>query len=217
MSVVLQEPFLFDTTIYENIWVSKEDATTEEVEAAAKAAEIHDFIVTLPKGYQTKVGEAGGRLSGGQRQRICIARALLRQPAILILDEPTASLDAETASEIGKTLESLSKERTVISVTHLLSSIVNADQIFVIDAGQVAERGTHEQLMAQPGLYYQLWDKQQFNGATYTNGQGGQAEEDSIRVELVAQQGLYNQLLQKQSSIDYLGAAQRASTQSQPS
>ena len=157
MSVVFQEPFLFDSTIDENIWVSKADATSEEIEAAAKAAEIHDFIVSLPQGYQTKVGEAGGRLSGGQRQRISIARALLRQPAILILDEPTASLDAETAADISRTLESLSKERTVISVTHLLSSVVNADQIFVIEAGQVAERGTHQQLLGRQGLYHQLW------------------------------------------------------------
>jgi ATP-binding cassette subfamily B protein len=157
MSVVFQQPFLFDTTILENIRVSKPNSTLEEVEAAAKAAEIHDFIVTLPQGYHTKVGDAGGRLSGGQRQRISIARALLRQPAILILDEPTASLDADTAADISRTLESLSKERTVISVTHLLSSVINADQIFVIDAGQVAERGTHEELLAQPGRYHQLW------------------------------------------------------------
>ena len=170
MSVVFQEPFLFDTTILENIRVSKPDATLEEVEAAAKAAEIHDFIITLPEGYQTKVGDAGGRLSGGQRQRISIARALLRQPAILILDEPTASLDAETAAEISKTLEALSKERTVIAVTHLLSSVVNADQIFVIDAGQVAECGTHEELLAQQGVYHQLWQKQQLNGANLANG-----------------------------------------------
>jgi ATP-binding cassette subfamily B protein len=136
MSVVFQEPFLFDTTILENIRVSKPDATLEEVEAVTKAAEIHDFIVTLPQGYETMVGDAGGRLSGGQRQRISIARALLRQPAILILDEPTASLDADTAADISRTLEALSKERTVISVTHLLSSVVNADLIFVIDAGQ---------------------------------------------------------------------------------
>ena len=163
MSVVFQEPFLFDTTILENIRVSKPDATLEEIESAAKAAEIHDFIVTLPQGYDTMVGDAGGRLSGGQRQRISIARALLRQPAILILDEPTASLDAETAADISRTLESLSKERTVIAVTHLLSSVVNAGRIFVIDVGQVAECGTHEELLAQQGVYHQLWHRQQYN------------------------------------------------------
>ena len=172
MSVVFQTPFLFDISILENIRVSKQDATIEEIEAAAKEAEIHDFIVSLPQGYQTRVGEAGGRLSGGQRQRISIARALLRQPSILILDEPTASLDAATAAQISKTLESLSKERTVISVTHHLSSVVQADQIFVINAGEVAERGTHSELLAQQGQYYHLWQKQQHNGATHTSLMG---------------------------------------------
>lgn len=160
MSVVLQDPLLFDTTIYENIRVSKPDATQEEIELAAKSAEIHDFIISLPDGYQTRIGEAGGQLSGGQKQRISIARALLRQPAILILDEPTAALDAETRADMNRTLASLSKERTVVSVTHLLPSVVSADQIFVIDAGEVAERGTHEELLVKRGLYHQLWHKQ---------------------------------------------------------
>ena len=168
MGVVFQDPFLFDTTIMENIRLSKENATMEEIEAAAKGAEIHDFIVSLPEGYQTRVREAGGRLSGGQRQRISIARALLRQPAILILDEPTASLDTVTAAGISKTLESLSKERTIICVTHNLSSVVQADQIFVINGGEVAERGTHSQLLAQQGQYYHLWQKQEHNRATHT-------------------------------------------------
>lgn len=161
MGVVFQEPFLFDISILDNIRLVKQDATLEEVKAASKAAEIHDFIMTLPQGYDTHGGDAGGRLSGGQRQRISIARALVRQPTILILDEPTASLDAETSAALNITLNSLAQERTVISVTHQLLSVINADKIFVLEAGDIVETGTHEELLMRRGSYHQLWHKQQ--------------------------------------------------------
>jgi ATP-binding cassette subfamily B protein len=157
MGVVLQETFLFNTTIFDNIRIVKPEATEVEVFAAAQAAELHDFIVSLPDGYQTIVGEGGGRLSGGQRQRISIARALLVNPAILLLDEATSSLDADTAAAINATLQRVAAYRTVIMITHHLPSVVNADQIFVLKQGQLVEQGNHETLLAQGGLYHQLW------------------------------------------------------------
>ena len=157
MGVVLQDTFLFNTTIFDNIRIVKPEATDAEVFAATQAAELHDFIVSLPDGYQTIVGEGGGRLSGGQRQRIAIARALLVNPAILLLDEATSSLDADTAAAINATLQRVASYRTVIMITHHLPSVVNADQIFVLKQGQLVEQGNHETLLAQGGLYQQLW------------------------------------------------------------
>lgn len=157
IGVVFQEAFLFNTSIRDNIRVAKLDATDEEVMAAAKAAEIHDFIMTLPAGYDTLVGERGGRLSGGQQQRISIARAMLRNPAILLLDEATSALDLETEAAITATIESLAVGRTIIFVTHRLRTIVRADQIFVLEAGDVVECGTHPELLAHEGLYHRMW------------------------------------------------------------
>jgi ATP-binding cassette subfamily B protein len=157
---VSQETVLFDTTIRENLRLARPGATDAAVEAAAKAAEIHDFILTLPQGYDTVVGERGGRLSGGQRQRIALARAILREPAILILDEATSALDPATEAGIQRTLERLARDRTVISVTHRLSSAVNADTIVVLDRGRVVERGTHAELLALGGAYHRLWQHQ---------------------------------------------------------
>jgi ABC-type multidrug transport system fused ATPase/permease subunit len=157
MGVVLQETFLFNTTIFDNIRIVKPEATEAEVFAAAQAAELHDFILSLPDGYQTIVGEGGGRLSGGQRQRVAIARALLVNPTILLLDEATSSLDADTAAAVNATLQRVAAHRTVIMITHHLPSVVNADQIFVLKQGQLVEQGDHETLLAQGGLYHQLW------------------------------------------------------------
>jgi len=161
MGVVLQETFLFNTTIMNNIRITKPEATDEEVFAAAQAAEIHDFILSLPDGYQTEVGEGGGRLSGGQRQRIAIAQALLRRPPILLLDEPTSSLSAEMADAINQTIASLAGQHTVIVITHQLKAAIQADCIFVLDRGRLVEHGTHKQLLAHNDHYRYLWDIQQ--------------------------------------------------------
>ncbi|HEX3356590.1 MAG TPA: ATP-binding cassette domain-containing protein [Tepidisphaeraceae bacterium] len=167
MSYVPQESFLFDISIRENIRLGNRTATDPEIENAAKAAEIHDIIMKMPLGYDTPVGERGGKLSGGQRQRIALARAILRQPEILILDEATSALDPSTEAAINQTLERLAKGRTILSVTHRFASVVNADRIFVLDAGRVCEQGTHAELLAHRGLYRKLWDKQ--NGLTLEN------------------------------------------------
>jgi ATP-binding cassette subfamily B protein len=157
MGVVLQETFLFNTTIFDNIRIVKPGSTEAEIFAAAQAADLHDFILSLPDGYQTMVGEGGGRLSGGQRQRVAIARALLVNPAILLLDEATSSLDADTAVAVNATLQRVAANRTVIMITHHLPSVVNADQIFVLKQGQIVAQGTHESLLAQGEVYCQLW------------------------------------------------------------
>ena len=160
IGIVSQETVLFDTTVRENLRLARPGATDAAVEAAARAAEIHDFILTLPQGYDTVVGERGGRLSGGQRQRLALARAILREPAILILDEATSALDPATEAGIQRTLERLARDRTVISVTHRLSTAVSADTILVLDRGRVVERGTHADLLALAGVYHRLWQHQ---------------------------------------------------------
>jgi ATP-binding cassette subfamily B protein len=161
LGIVFQESFLFNTTVRENIRLGRPDADDEQVEAAAKAAEIHDLIVSLPDGYNTIVGERGGRLSGGQRQRVAIARAIVRDPTLLLLDEATSALDPTTEAAINATLERLGRSRTVISVTHRLSATVHADQILVLERGRLVESGTSGELLAANGLYKRLWDKQQ--------------------------------------------------------
>jgi ATP-binding cassette, subfamily B, bacterial len=160
IGVVFQESLLFDTSIRENLRLARPDATDAEIEAATRAAEIHPTILGLPQGYDTPVGTAGGRLSGGQRQRLAIARALLRDPAILLLDEPTAALDASTEAAISATLERLAGERTVIMATHRPASVVHADQIFVLEAGRLVESGRHADLLYHNGLYAELWQNQ---------------------------------------------------------
>jgi ATP-binding cassette subfamily B protein len=159
IGVVFQDTVLFNTTIRENIRMGKLDASDAEVEAAARQAEMHEFIMKLPQGYATLVGERGGRLSGGQRQRIAISRAILRDPQILVLDEATSALDSETEAAINRTLERLGKGRTVVSVTHRLATIANCDRIFVLDRGSLVESGSHSELVARNGLYARLWAK----------------------------------------------------------
>jgi ATP-binding cassette, subfamily B, bacterial len=157
---VLQETFLFNATIGENIRLGRPDASDEEVEAAARAAEIHDFVMTLPRGYDTPVGERGSQLSGGERQRVALARAVLRRPAILILDEPTSALDPETEAAVNATLGRVAGDLTLISITHRLASIVDADRIVVMERGQIVETGTHGELLAARGAYHRAWERQ---------------------------------------------------------
>jgi ATP-binding cassette subfamily B protein/subfamily B ATP-binding cassette protein MsbA len=157
ISVVLQEPMLFQRSIRENIRYGRLDATDEEVEAAAKAANAHDFILDLPDGYDSDTGEGGAALSGGERQRICVARAFLRDAPILILDEPTSSIDSRTEAVILSALDLLSHGRTTFMIAHRLSTVRNADLILVIDEGRLVESGTHEELLEQEGLYQELY------------------------------------------------------------
>lgn len=156
IGVVLQETFLFNGTIFQNIAYAKQDATREEVIAAAKTAGAHSFIVKLTDGYNTWVGERGCTLSGGEKQRIAIARALLHNPKILILDEATASLDTETEKQIQDSLAALSRERTTIAIAHRLSTLRNATKLVVLDRGRIVETGTHDELIEKKGIYYNL-------------------------------------------------------------
>ncbi len=160
MAVVFQENMLFNMSIRENIRLGKEGATDKEVEEAARKAEIHRYIMSLPRKYDTQVGERGDTLSGGQRQRIAIARAIVRDPSILLLDEATSALDQTTEAAINKTLMKLAKGRTMIFSTHRLTSVVDMDEIIVISGGQAIERGSHEELLAANGMYRKLWDDQ---------------------------------------------------------
>ncbi|WP_298105562.1 ABC transporter ATP-binding protein [Bradyrhizobium sp.] len=160
MAVVFQENMLFNMSIRENIRLGKEGATDKEVEEAARKAEIHRYIMSLPRKYDTQVGERGDTLSGGQRQRIAIARAIVRDPSILLLDEATSALDQTTEAAINKTLMKLARGRTMIFSTHRLTSVVDMDEIIVISGGRVVERGSHQQLLAANGMYRQLWDDQ---------------------------------------------------------
>lgn len=162
ISPVLQDTFLFNGTIAENIGYAKPDATREEIEAAAKAANIHEDILAMPEQYETKVGERGLRLSGGQKQRVAIARAILRQSPIIVLDEATASVDVQTEKQIQKAIQNLSGQRTVVAIAHRLSTIRDADMILVIHEGRIAEQGTHEQLLKQKGLYWKMHEAQNF-------------------------------------------------------
>jgi ATP-binding cassette subfamily B protein len=158
--MVLQEPFLFFGTIADNIAYGKPTATKEEVIQAAKAANAHEFILRLPLGYDSLVGERGQSLSGGERQRISIARALLIDPKILILDEATSSVDTTTEKEIQKALDNLVQGRTTLAIAHRLSTLRKADRLIVLDKGEIVEVGNHDELMSAQGAYYQLYQAQ---------------------------------------------------------
>ncbi|MCP4747100.1 MAG: ABC transporter ATP-binding protein [Desulfobacteraceae bacterium] len=160
IAIVTQEPILFNETVRDNIAYGNRQATDEQIVEAAQAAYAHDFILRFPKGYETVIGELGGRLSGGEKQRLCIARALLKNAPILILDEATSSLDSEAEAVVQKALENLMRGRTTVVIAHRLSTIVNADKIAVIVNGRIKERGTHEELLSLGGEYAKLHDMQ---------------------------------------------------------
>ena len=174
MAVVFQENMLFNMSIRENIRLGQEGATDAEVEQAARRAEIHRYIMSLPQKYDTVVGERGDTLSGGQRQRIAIARAIIRNPSVLLLDEATSALDQTTEAAINRTLLKVAAGRTMIWSTHRLTSVVEMDEIIVISGGRAIERGSHEELLAQNGVYRKLWDDQSHT----PHGAAGQAEDD---------------------------------------
>lgn len=163
IGIVLQDNILFSDSVKQNILMGKPDATDDEVIAAAKAANAHDFIMTLPQGYDTKVGERGVKLSGGQKQRVAIARVFLKNPPILVLDEATSALDLESEALIQDSLDRLASDRTTIIIAHRLSTITHADKIFVIDHGELVEQGNHESLMHKQGVYYDLFQIQKLN------------------------------------------------------
>src|SRR3954463_3896475 len=161
IGVVPQDTVLFNDTIYYNICYGHPDCTREQVEAAARLARIHAFVMALPQGYDTTVGERGLKLSGGEKQRVAIARTILKDPHILLFDEATSALDTRTEQEIQRSLEEVSRGRTTVVIAHRLSTIVNADEIVVLDRGRVAERGRHGELLARNGLYADMWRRQQ--------------------------------------------------------
>lgn len=161
IGIVPQDTVLFNEDIYYNIAYGRPNATKEEIIAAAKAASIYDFIQSLPDGFQTTVGERGLKLSGGEKQRVGIARAILKQPQIMIFDEATSALDTHTEQDIQKALDKISQNRTTLIIAHRLSTVINADNIIVLEAGEIREQGNHNQLLEKGGIYATMWQKQQ--------------------------------------------------------
>ncbi len=161
IGIVPQDTVLFNDTVYYNIAYGRPEATKEEVEQAAKLARIHDFVMALPDGYKSMVGERGLKLSGGEKQRVAIARTILKHPAILLFDEATSALDTHTEKEIQKSLQEVSADRTTLIIAHRLSTVIHADEIIVLDAGRIVERGRHADLLARDGQYAAMWRRQQ--------------------------------------------------------
>ncbi|OYV59962.1 MAG: metal ABC transporter permease, partial [Acidiphilium sp. 21-62-4] len=160
IGVVPQDTVLFNDSIRYNIAYGRPGATQAEVEQAAKFAQIHDFVMSLPQGYETRVGERGLKLSGGEKQRVAIARTMLKNPRILVLDEATSALDTATEQEIGASLRQVARDRTTLVIAHRLSTVIDADEILVLRDGDIAERGTHAALLAMDGVYAAMWAAQ---------------------------------------------------------
>jgi ABC-type transport system involved in Fe-S cluster assembly fused permease/ATPase subunit len=171
LGIVPQDTVLFNDTVFYNIHYGRPDATREEVLQAARAAHIHDFIESLPEGYNAMVGERGLKLSGGEKQRVAIARAILKNPKIFVFDEATSALDSRSEKAIQAELERIARDRTTLVIAHRLSTIVDADQILVMEHGRIVERGTHRALLEREGIYAQMWALQQ-------------REEEQLREEL---------------------------------
>ena len=183
IAVVQQDTYLFHGTIEDNLRLGKQNATQAELEEAARAADAHEFIAGLPQGYQTIIGERGARLSGGQRQRIAIARALLRDAPILILDEAMSSVDAETEATIQKALDRLMTGRTVLVLAHRLSSVIGTDRILVVEQGKIVESGSHDVLIRRDGAYRRLMGAQADEREGYTGVLAAHAAEDELATE----------------------------------
>ena len=185
IGVVTQESYLFHSSIRDNLLYGRPDATDAEIEAATKAAAIHDLIAELPDGYDTVVGERGYRMSGGEKQRLALARVILKDPRILVLDEATSALDTRSERLIQAALGPLMEGRTTIAIAHRLSTIVSADQILVVDGGRIVERGTHEELLAYGGLYAALYREQYGMGTIEARCEDGIVDRDgSVRYTL---------------------------------
>jgi ATP-binding cassette subfamily B protein len=185
VGVVSQETYLFHASVRENLRFARPDATDEEVEEAARAAQIHSLIASLPEGYETVVGERGYRFSGGEKQRIAIARTILRNPPILVLDEATSALDTQTERAVQAALERLAEGRTVIAIAHRLSTIARMDRLIVLDQGRIIEAGTHAELLAKNGAYAKLWHRQ--SGGFIEDGIGhGTIAELAGEAEMIA-------------------------------